>query len=353
LVRFTIHYHANSANILIELKSTLTVKPAGLKLKARRRPGKGPMVGIPGAISSAQSQIKEIEPAIKEQQTNSTKSPLHIVYGSNAGTCKSLAEDLQTFSGSRFEVTIQTMDHATEHLPKDGPVIIITPSYEGKPADNARKFVSWLESSADTELLEGVKFAMFGVGNSDWTQTFHRIPRLVDETMPKLGAERFHPTGFVNVKEDFVGPWDDWKEKLISTILGTKTEPLMVEELQVEFVKSDAAIKLGGEEMSYGYVRKNDVIAGTEVGPEKRHMEVELPEGATYQTGQSSIFMTVNIYSHILGDYLVVLPTNPAELVKRAMARFKLSSDDLANISGTSKSFLVRMRYIVLLMTIY
>jgi len=92
------------------------------------------MVGIPGAMSSELSGAAAAKPAVNEEQSKSSKTPLLILYGSNAGTCKSLAEDLETFAGPRFAVTVQTMDHATEHLPKDGPVVIITPSYEGKPA---------------------------------------------------------------------------------------------------------------------------------------------------------------------------------------------------------------------------
>jgi cytochrome P450/NADPH-cytochrome P450 reductase len=245
------------------------------------------MVGIPGATSTAPREKKVTKTSDDgEASTPVTKVPLLILYGSNAGTCKSMAEDLETFAGDRFSVTVQTMDRATEHLPKDGSVVIITPSYEGKPADNAKKFVSWLESSSNTETLKGIDFAVFGVGNSEWNQTFHRIPKKVDEMLLKLGAHRLQPAGFVDVKEDIVGPWEDWKERFVSTISGNHTQPLKSEELKVEVKPSDAATKLGGNEISYGFVRKNDVIATADVGPAKRHMEIELPEGATYRTGQ-------------------------------------------------------------------
>jgi cytochrome P450/NADPH-cytochrome P450 reductase len=177
------------------------------------------------------------------------------------------------------------MDRATEHLPKDEPIVVITPSYEGKPSDNGKKFVSWLESSSDATLLNGVKFAVFGVGNSEWYNTYHAIPKLVDELLPKLGTERLQPAGFVNVKEDIVGPWEDWKEEFVSSISGHGTDALKGEGLKVSIEKPDAAAKLGGEEISFGTVKKNDIIAGIDVGPEKRHMEVELPEDTSYRTG--------------------------------------------------------------------
>lgn len=266
------------------LKSTLTVKPKDFKIKVRRRAGKSWTVGIPGSMPSTTTESSATS-KITGGQPSGGKSSLLILYGSNAGTCKSLAEDLETVAEPRFQVTVQTMDHATEHLPKQGAVVIISPSYEGRPADNAKKFVSWLEASSDPELLKGVKFGVFGVGNSEWHQTYHRIPKLIDEMLPQLGAERVLPAGFVDVKDDLVGPYEDWKEKLIVALSGEKADALKTEELVVEIGKPDAAVKLGGDEMSHGFVKKNDVIADTSVGPEKRHMEVELPEGTTYRTG--------------------------------------------------------------------
>jgi cytochrome P450/NADPH-cytochrome P450 reductase len=56
-------------------------------------------------------------------------------------------------------------------LPKEQPVIIITGSYDGRPPDNARKFVTWLEALEGQE-LEGVSYAVFGCGK---LTTFYQI----------------------------------------------------------------------------------------------------------------------------------------------------------------------------------
>jgi cytochrome P450/NADPH-cytochrome P450 reductase len=247
------------------------------------------------------------------------------LYGSNAGTCKALAEDLETAADSQgFAVKVQTMDQATEHLPKDIPIIIITPSYEGKPADNAKKFVAWLESGPDEKLLKDVKYAVFGVGNSEWASTYHRVPKLVDEILGET-AHRCVLTGFVDVKEDLVGPWEEWKEKILGAISGGSSKVESASKLSVSIGKSEAATKLGGKEISYGYVRKNEVIAGNEVGPAKRHIDIELSEGVTYRTG----------------DYLVVLPYNSPTTMTRVASKFRLHLDDIVNVAGTNKAFLL------------
>lgn len=89
--------------------------------------------------------------------------------------------------------------------------MIITSSYEGKAPANAKKFVSWLEQLAskpgNESKLSKVQYAVYGVGNSDWATTFHRIPKLVDETMTKLGAQTVIKAGYSNVKSDLIGPW--------------------------------------------------------------------------------------------------------------------------------------------------
>lgn len=253
------------------------------------------MVGIPGAPTSVPTseQSSSKQPAVASAEIKGSKSFLRIVYGSNSGTCKALAEDLQTIANNRagYNATVETMDHSTEHLPTDGtPVIFITPSYEGMPPDNAKKFVSWLEMSAANgkENLKGLKYAMFGVGNSEWVRTFHRVPKLVDELGVKLGGSKICPPGFVDVRGDINGPWEDWTAQLwpaLSKITGTE-QKLEEEQLKVSTGKPDHVSKLAGEEISHGFVKKNKVLVPNEVGPAKRHMEVELPEGMTYRTGK-------------------------------------------------------------------
>ncbi|KAK9793614.1 putative Cytochrome P450 [Seiridium cardinale] len=309
----------------LHLKSTLTVKPADFKIKVSRRPGKSSNVGIPGSVpASAREGVREkqAKSGLKTDPAAS-KNPLLILYGSNAGTCKYIAEDLQTMAKERgLNPEVKTMDEATEHLPTNLPVIIISPSYEGKPADNARKFVAWVES-LESGALENVTFGVFGVGNSEWANTFHKVPRFLNDTLLKLGAKLLTKAGFVDVKEDVVGPWEDWRDELLNSV-GDEKHPTQAPELSVKFEKPSMANKLAGSDVSEALVKKNIEIASAEFGSAKRHMEVELPEGNTYEPG----------------DYLVVMPTNPPDLIKRVVRRFNLNLDDTLTISGTSKEFL-------------
>lgn len=151
----------------LKIRQTLTIKPTGFKIKARKRPGKDLYVGI---VGTAQQEKSLEHHAAAPVEYDEKLAPLAVFYGSNQGTCKKFAESLQSSAPSRgFHVTIGTLDSATENLPRGRPVIFIAPSYEGQPPDNGRHFVSWLKrESKNGSLLDGVKYAVFGVGNPDW-----------------------------------------------------------------------------------------------------------------------------------------------------------------------------------------
>lgn len=95
---------------------------------------------------------------------------------------------------SGFTAKLGTLDSAAMKLPTDGPVVIVTASYEGEPPDNAAHFVKWL-TGLDGKELEGVKYSVFGCGNRDWVNTFQRIPKLCDETIEQRGGQRLLARG--------------------------------------------------------------------------------------------------------------------------------------------------------------
>lgn len=298
-----------------------------------------------GSKAPSATQNGKPSTGIAGMQDTGAKNPMLILYGSNAGTCKGFAEEIKSNAGQHgFDATVGTMDSAVEQLPTDRPVIIITPSYEGKPADNAKKFVSWLENNAESSMLKDVKYSVFGAGNAEWHSTFHRIPKIVDELMEKMGGTHVSPAGYCNVNDDILGPWEDWLEKLWvavqkdAGVTGVKEEKVA---LTVE--KPDQVEVLAGSEAVLGTVKENRQIADTSVGSEKRHMEVELPGDLTYSTGKNHWLEdrkdTANECSP--GDYLVVLPFNSPELVHRVVTRFAMHPDDKISVKGTNKAFLV------------
>lgn len=152
-----------------------------------------------------------------------------------------LSMSATSFNGIRvvgFRPSIGTLDSAVGKLPTDGPVVIITASFEGmtradfiltfkrlmgtgilgEPADNAVRFMDWLRNLDGNE-LEGVRFAVFGCGNSDWVATFQKIPTLCDKLFEKHGGRRLMARGVGDAsKGEFFQMFDEFEARLWETL---------------------------------------------------------------------------------------------------------------------------------------
>lgn len=107
------------------------------------------------------------------------------------------------------------MDVAASNLPlpKEEPIVIVTASFEGEPADNAVDFVRYLETNKGS--LEGVRYAVFGCGNKDWAQTYQKVPRFIDNDLFAKGAERIVALGEGNAGgDDFFECFEAWEQGL-------------------------------------------------------------------------------------------------------------------------------------------
>ena len=154
-----------------------------------------------------------------------------------------------------FKATLQTLDMATAHLPTDGPVVVVTASYEGEPADNARQFVGWLENlspSAESVLLKDVAYAVFGCGNREWARTYQRIPTLIDATLQTHGARRLVERGEADASDAaFFESFDRWLEGLWGALekVSSRLTYMLVCFLIVtfDFVEQEYGVKNAGQ----------------------------------------------------------------------------------------------------------
>jgi cytochrome P450/NADPH-cytochrome P450 reductase len=93
---------------------------------------------------------------------------------------------------------VNPIDLAKHEIRPNNPVILFISSYEGQPPDNAKDFVAWIQSFVGNE-TNGIAYAVFDAGNSEWHQTFHKIPRLIDRKLTEHGGERLVPLGLTDV----------------------------------------------------------------------------------------------------------------------------------------------------------
>ncbi|KAF8185259.1 cytochrome P450 [Mycena galopus ATCC 62051] len=309
----------------LQIKQTLTIKPKGFHIHVRRRLG----TNKPVFYATPSSSIK-VGTAKKDSTipvAGAALKPLYVFYGSNTGTSEAFAQRIANEAPSYgFRSSIGTLDSALDKVPTDGPVIIITASFEGQPADNAALFVDWLRHLEGTQ-LHGVRYAVFGCGNSDWTATYQAIPVLCDELFEKNGANRLVVRGAGDAnKGDFFQVFDEFAFKLWDTLTkeyGTARSDTLTSTLEVKTVDAgqERASILRQPDSQLGRVIENKVL--TTQGPVKRHIEFELPEGTSARAG----------------DYIAILPQNPTRDVHRVLAHFGLSNEEqvvLTSVGPTS-----------------
>ncbi|KAI0124807.1 cytochrome P450 [Xylariales sp. AK1849] len=314
-------------------KQTLTIKPKGFYMRAMLRDGLTPpslehrLAGLGPTEDKSAAHAEKTGSLANGATTQGT--PMTILYGSNSGTCEAMAHRLAadaTQHGFRAS-TVDCMDAANGNLPKDQPVVIITASYEGEPPDNARHLVSYIESIKDKSALSGVSYAVFGCGHHDWSQTFHRIPLLIDTKLEENGARRLANIGRADAGEsDMFVDFESWEDETLWPALAKFYGTSGSQELTKQGTSLKVSVTSPRTSALRTDVQEAEVVSSrvltAEGEPVKRHMEIKLPSDTTYRAG----------------DYLAVLPINPKETVSRVMRKFELPWDSHLMIEGDDQT---------------
>jgi cytochrome P450/NADPH-cytochrome P450 reductase len=330
LQRFKLIDHMNYQ---LKVKQTLTLKPKDFTIRVQLRDKK---------ITNTLAVQSEEEIISDSNQNNQVRKasifgvnnrPLLVLYGSNMGTAEHIAKELADVArlhGIRSEVA--TLNDRLGNLPKEGAVLIISSSYNGKPPSNARQFVQWLEQIEPGE-LQGVTYSVFGCGDHNWATTYQEVPRFIDEKLTEKGATRFSKRGEADASGDFEKQFEEWKHQMWTDAM--KTFDLKLTEnaekerstLNIQFVSGFEETPLAQSYKAvHATVAENRELQQSGSERSTRHIEIELPEGVTYQEG----------------DHIGVFPKNRKENVDRILRRFALNGKDqvILTASGVSASHL-------------
>jgi cytochrome P450/NADPH-cytochrome P450 reductase len=301
----------------MHLKETLTIKPDGFRIKVRPRTEKERGAYTGAATAAAAASGAAAAPRARTRPEHNT--PLLVLYGSNLGTAEELATrvaDLAEVNG--FATRLAPLDDFVGKLPEQGGVLIFCASYNGAPPDNATQFMKWLGSGLPKDAFAGVRYLVFGCGNSDWAATYQSIPRAIDEQLAAHGARSVYARGEGDARGDLDGEFETWFAKAAPQAVkefgvasnfsrSAEDEPLYrIEPVAPSAVNAIAA--LGG--VSPMKILVNGELqnkAGANASERStRHIEVELPPGVAYR----------------VGDHLSVVPRNDPALVDSVARRF-------------------------------
>lgn len=308
----------------LSVVQTLTIRPGDLQMRLLPRTD-GPEYVSAAPAPAAPRVLKTAAPVHKSGQGVRVR----VLYGSEGGTTKGFAERIAADATARgFTAELNTLDSAVDDVQADGLTVIVCCSYEGQPPEGAKDFMSWL-SATDADLA-GVRFAVFGCGNTDWARTYQAIPIAIDNGLERLGATRLMARGQANARADFFGDFEDWYSRFWGPVHeGLGLEPPAPDSTPALAVQIGATTReplLARHSLQMATVIDSRPLVDVDKpgARPKHHIELALPAGTTYSTG----------------DYLVVLPKNPPALVDRALRRLGLAGDTVITIDSTAATAL-------------
>lgn len=199
------------------------------------------------AKSTLKSTAKCTKTKGKKDILPNEKNKIKILYGTQTGKSKHFAENLSkdgTYKGYTCEVIDLKNYDPDEQLDNEGEnttclVVFISTYTEGTPPEGAEWFVKWLEESASDfrvqkSLLSNLHYAVFGLGNSLYSENFNTVAKHVDHCLHKLSGHRILSVGLgdenvsqsshKSLENDYVA-WkrDFWKKlKEVNSVFASK-----------------------------------------------------------------------------------------------------------------------------------
>jgi cytochrome P450/NADPH-cytochrome P450 reductase len=324
LQRFTLDDYTHYQ---LKLRQTGAIKPLDFHIKVLPRTNRPASITVPAPHGNGHQPMGAVTAAQPAGGTTQHNAPLLVLFGSNLGTAENLAHRIADDGTVRgFASTVAPLDDDVGKLPTQGALVVVTSSYNGTPTDNAVKFCAWLQdASTAPHALDGVHYAVFGCGDSNWTATFQAIPKLVDTQLAAHGAQRFYRRGEGDASGDFDGQFQAWYGTLwpaMTKALGLDVAaaatsaavgaPLYTLEMVTAPDTNRYATTFGAKPLPILVNRELHALnGGSSLERSCRHVEMALDEGMTYRTG----------------DHLAVIPFNPIPVVERVLARFGVARD--------------------------
>ncbi|NYE29150.1 sulfite reductase (NADPH) flavoprotein alpha-component [Rhodanobacter sp. K2T2] len=218
---------------------------------------------------------------------------LTVVYGSQTGNAKRLAEQLaRRGEVSGLPVRLLRADaYPQRELAKERYLaIIISTQGEGEPPDDSRGLVEFVLGKRAPK-IPSLQFSVLGLGDSSYAE-FCAIGNQLDARLAELGATRFAPLGAADVDIDTVAT--PWLEKALEQARELLKAPggsvTTLHAVQRERAQDEAATQPlhSRERPFHAVVLANQRIVSREADRDLRHIELSLEgSGLAYLPGDS------------------------------------------------------------------
>lgn len=133
-----------------------------------------------------------------------------ILFGTESGTSEFAAIDLAEAIDTPVEV-VDLADHPANGFDVDTLYLVVCSTYgDGELPASARPFhAALLEQDPD---LTGVRYAMFGLGDSSYEETYSQGSEIIDRALAERGAQRVgdygrHDASGLDIASDAAIAW--------------------------------------------------------------------------------------------------------------------------------------------------
>lgn len=274
--------------------------------------------GYAAGLASQPTGVARAVSAALARET-STAPRLSVVYGSQTGNAKRLAEQFaKNAESAGLQVRLLRADaYPTRELKSERLlVVVISTQGDGDPPDDSRGFVDFLLGKRAPELPE-LKFGVLGLGDSSYP-LFCEIGKRLDMRLAELGATRLVDRADADVDYDRVArPWAE--KALQSAREQVKSHaPLAT----VTPLRPSAAPAWSREKPFAAEFIANQRITARGSDKDIRHIELSLEgSGLSYEPG----------------DALGLWPRNPPALVDAVLDLLKLDGNAPVSLEVTTQ----------------
>jgi sulfite reductase (NADPH) flavoprotein alpha-component len=246
-----------------------------------------------------------------------TQDRITVIYGSQTGNAKRIAEEFGRRAGSAGVAAriVRADAYPARELKQERWLyVVISTQGDAEPPDDARAWLEFLHS-ARAPKLDHLRYAVLGLGDSSYPQ-FCAIGKQVDERLAELGAQRLFAAGEADVDLDTVArPWLDQALQQARTQL--KSSPVLATVTPLRAAR--AAPAWHRDQPFAATVLSNQRITARGSDRDVRHIELSL-EGSGLR--------------YAPGDAVGVWPTQSPVLVDAVLGALKLNGDELVEIAA-------------------
>jgi cytochrome P450/NADPH-cytochrome P450 reductase len=322
----------------LQLENRLFVGPINYTTQVFERPALECRGSLHDGMARRTPGLEEMSQLTWQAATESVghKTPLLVLYGSNGGSTQDLAQRTAAKAQELgFAVKLASLDEFTdvsEIIALTSYVLVCCATYNGCPPDNGASFLKTLQNirSRHEKPLQGVKFAVFGCGNTQWSTSYQVVPIAVDEGLEMSGCQRILPRHEGDSAGDMEKAFESWLDVLwpaLSSASNVKLEKKKADKIslsmpQVDILPSDH--------------KSTALVLDYEGGAKQLRMveNLELTHGSSSRSVRHIEFVLEAGTSYTVGDHLAIYPENDPELVSQLMACLGLQSSTVVRIGA-------------------